>query len=305
MRVALAFTLASACLLAPLRASAIDVQACVTASEKGQRARAAGKLREARDQFLVCGADACPALVRKDCAQWQGELAASMPTVVFGAKDKHGRDLFDVTVSMDGEVLQKKLDGKSVAVDPGPHTFTFEAAGSAPATEKVLVKEGERARVIAVSFASGAAGAAGAGSTPGAAGPGPAPAGRDTGAETAGGGHTVWPWLVVGAGAVGVAFGAVWLATTPAFPAGCDPELKSCIRLGTDTDASFKDRQDQAGRHDTQPIEGAVIMGAGGVLVVGGLLWHFLEPTGGGKSALHVTPWTTAQSSGLSVGGAF
>src|SRR5689334_11089164 len=107
---------------APARA---DVQACLTASEKGQRARSAGKLREARENFVICGADSCPALVRHDCAQWNSELATTLPTVVFGAHDKSGRDLFDVTVSMDGEVLLKKLDGKSVTVDPGKHTFRF------------------------------------------------------------------------------------------------------------------------------------------------------------------------------------
>lgn len=298
MRSLLALVLGSAALLTPLHASATDVDACLAASERGQRARAAGKLREARDQFLVCSADACPALVRKDCGQWQGELAASMPTVVFGAKDKQGRDLFDVSVAMDGQPLQKKLDGKSVSVDPGPHTFTFETAGSASVAEKVLVKEGERARVISVTFG-------GAGASSGAAGSPSAHGERDQGTESGGRGHTVWPWLVVGAGVVTAAVGVVLIVTTPAFPAGCDADLKMCVRTATDTDASFRDRQEEAGRHDTQPVTGAVVAGAGGLLVVGGLLWHFLEPTGGGNSALRVSPWTSAQSTGVSLGGTF
>src|SRR4051812_253633 len=103
-----------------------DVKVCVAASEKGQQARAAGKLREAHDQFVVCGADACPTLVRKDCVQWNGEISQSRPTVVFAARDKQGKDFFDVTVVMDGEVLVRKLDGKPVTIDPGKHVFRFE-----------------------------------------------------------------------------------------------------------------------------------------------------------------------------------
>lgn len=140
--------------LASSRASA-DVQACLGASEKGQRARTAGKLREAREQFLLCSSDGCPAMVRRDCAQWQSEVIATLPSIVLGAKDRGGRDLFDVTVSVDGEPLVKKLDGKSLPIDPGPHTFKFEMAGAPPVIERALVKEGEKTRVITVTFAIG------------------------------------------------------------------------------------------------------------------------------------------------------
>src|SRR5215471_9806859 len=129
-----------------------DTSACIAASEKGQESRANGRLREAREQFKVCGADSCPAIVRRDCVQWLLEVVALAPTVVLGAKDREGRDLFDVTVTMDGEVLTQKLDGKSVMVDPGPHTFKFDAPGETAVTERVLVKEGEKARVVTVAF---------------------------------------------------------------------------------------------------------------------------------------------------------
>ncbi len=42
----------------------------------------------------------------------------------------------------------------------------------------------------------------------------------------------------------------------------------------------------------------------GGALVVGGLVWHFLEPTDK-KSGLRVSPWTTGRASGLTLGGSF
>ena len=266
-----------------------DVQACLAASEKGQQARAAGRLREAREHFVVCGGAGCPALVRTDCAQWKSELAQALPTVVFGARDKQGRDLFDVIVSMDGETIVKKLDGKAVTVDPGKHTFRFEAEGFPAVSETVLIKEGERARVVDVTFV------------------------REGDSETkvapAGGekGHTPYPWIVVGLGAVGVAAGAVLVVTAPDRPANCDASTEKCTRLPGQSDAAFRKNQEDAGTADSQPLLGYVVAGSGLALVAGGLLWHFLEPTGSEKpsTGLRVTPWTTGRSSGVTLGARF
>lgn len=100
-------------------------------------------------------------------------------------------------------------------------------------------------------------------------------------------GHTIYPWLVVGAGVVSLAVGVVLIATTPALPAGCFTETKECNLLAGETrdSASYKERRDEAGRHVNQPVIGAVVTGVGGALVVGGLVWHFLEPTGPKESA--------------------
>jgi len=276
--------------------SAADVQACLTASEKGQRARAAGKLREAREQFLVCGAEGCPALVRKDCTQWQGEVVALLPTVVFGAKDARGRDLFDVTITMDGEVLARRLDGKSVAVDPGPHTFRFEVAGSAPVIERALVKEGERARAITVTFVSSE------GDSSAAAAPTTAATTRADGGRS----HTAWPWIVVGVGGATLIGGLVVALTAPELPAGCDRDTEQCTPVAGETAESLDERRKQAGRSDGQPVFGAALAGAGAAVVVAGLVWHFLEPTGPSHAGVvRLTPWTSGSSSGLSLGGSF
>ena len=289
----------AATLLAPLRASATDVQACLGASEKGQRARAAGKLREAREQFLLCGGEGCPAMVRRDCTQWQGEVMSTLPSVVLGAKDKQGRDLFDVTVTMDGEVVARKLDGKAVAIDPGPHTFKFEIPGSTPVIERALVKEGEKTRVITVSFVEGGAAAAGDGGAPA----------TDVDHKTppaAEGGHTVLPWVVVGVGAATVIVGIVIVLAAPSLPAGCDQATKTCTRLANgETASDFAKRQEDAGRSESQPTEG-LIVGAVGLVVVGaGLLWHFLEPTGARTGSLRFSPWATAHGAGGAIGASF
>jgi hypothetical protein len=272
--------------------AAADVQACIAASEKGQRARSAGKLREARDHFTVCGAETCPALVRNDCAHWNAEVAAILPSVVFGARDKQGRDLFDVTVSMDGEVLLEKLDGRSVAVDPGKHTFRFETAGAEPITEVVLIKEGERARVVNVTFDM-------VGSES------PDREGAGSGAVSVSDeGHTPYPWVVAGIGAVGVVTGAILLLTSPERPANCSRDTQMCTRLPGQSAAEFIESREQAGRADSQPVLGLVVGGVGAALVAAGVVWHFLEPTGR-RTGVGLSPWTTGRASGLSFGGRF
>jgi hypothetical protein len=294
MRALVASSIASVLLLGAVTARAGDVEACLSASEKGQRARSSGKLREARDLFQACGAETCPAMVRRDCAQWQVVVTQALPTVVFGAKDGKGSDLFEVKVSMDGEVIVNKLDGKSVAVDPGPHTFQFEVAGLPPVTERALVKEGEKSRAMSVTFGPGAEGSA--------------PARGDKRATSDGGrGHTALPWIVVGVGAATVAVGAVVFLTAPELPTNCNASTKVCQKVpATETDAQLANDQDQAGKHDSQPVTGAIVMGAGAALVIGGLVWHFLEPTGPEqKAGVRVTPWTSASSAGVSLGGLF
>jgi hypothetical protein len=91
--------------LAPARAfadgkttAAEEKQACLTASDKGQQAKLEGKLRVAREQFIVCSRNECPALVRQDCTQWVTEVMAAIPSVVVGARDWQGHDVFAVKV---------------------------------------------------------------------------------------------------------------------------------------------------------------------------------------------------------------
>src|SRR5262249_42485296 len=127
----------------------------VSAYEKAQQLRGEAKLRAARDQLLVCSRPECPALVRQDCSQWMGEVQHALPSVVIAARDGTGHDVLAVRVSIDGVVVTETLDGKPIAVDPGPHKFKYETAGSAPIEEQVLVREGERNRPLTASFARG------------------------------------------------------------------------------------------------------------------------------------------------------
>src|SRR5262249_35454795 len=99
------------------------VVACARAAEQGQDLRTEGRFVKARQRFIECSHPSCPNLVRADCVRWLGELSPSIPTVVLVATTD-GRDLEDVSVSLDGEPFVSTLDGRAEPVDPGPHVFT-------------------------------------------------------------------------------------------------------------------------------------------------------------------------------------
>jgi hypothetical protein len=129
---------------------------CIAASEDAQTKKMNGQLRSAREKLVVCSSEACPKLVKKDCSGWLDEVDRAMPTVVFGVRDGHGTDLTEVRVSMDGAPLVDHLDGKAVAVDPGQHTFAFESSGLPSREDKIVVREGEKNRIVSVTLGAAA-----------------------------------------------------------------------------------------------------------------------------------------------------
>jgi hypothetical protein len=126
--------------------------ACIQASDEGQVLRDRGKLLAARARFLACSRDACPRLVRTDCAGWLADVDARIPSIVVSAQDPAGRDAADVKVTLNGEVISTRLDGLAIPVDPGEHRFRFERSGSPPIEETILLREGERRRAVSVRF---------------------------------------------------------------------------------------------------------------------------------------------------------
>jgi len=143
-----------------------DEAACIAASENEVSMRKAGRLQEALKQLAVCAAPTCSSEVNAECTKRIGEVKDALPTVVVRATDSGGNDLTDVKVSMDGASLVTKLDGLAVDVDPGAHTFLFEAADG-KTEQKVVITEGGKAQRITAAF--GAAGTAPVATTPGVA----------------------------------------------------------------------------------------------------------------------------------------
>jgi hypothetical protein len=130
----------------PLAARADD---CAASYERAQEHRTEGRLRSARAELLVCTQSTCATFIKNDCRRWLEEVDTAMPTVVFVAR-VNGKDSDQVRVSENNEPLALRLDGRSMALDPGKHTFTFEAPGAVPVTVQAMIGEGQKNRTIEV-----------------------------------------------------------------------------------------------------------------------------------------------------------
>src|SRR5215472_16985302 len=116
----------------PARAAADDTEACISASEHGQALAREHKLVAAREQFVACARDVCPAPILRDCAAKLATVEAGVATMVLVAQDYAGQTMTHVRVAMDGVPLATELDGKALEVDPGMHRFRFETTARAP-----------------------------------------------------------------------------------------------------------------------------------------------------------------------------
>jgi hypothetical protein len=130
----------------PASAAPAAPSPCSAANQKSIKFRANHKLRQARDQAMVCAATTCSAPIRTSCKKRAAALSTAIPTIVFMAKDNAGHDLTDVKVTMDGEALADRLDGTALSVDPGQHTFTFQIEGQSPSDQSFLIVEGQKDR---------------------------------------------------------------------------------------------------------------------------------------------------------------
>lgn len=139
----------------PRVSSAEDADAikksCREAHEDAQVSRNKGTLLAARKKLRICAAQICPSIVRADCVEWLDQIETRIPSIVVEAKADEG-DVFDVEVQVEGEPLATRLDGRAIEVDPGLHTFRFTRAGSPPIEQKTIVREGERSKLVAVSW---------------------------------------------------------------------------------------------------------------------------------------------------------
>jgi hypothetical protein len=229
-----AFAVAALVALAAPSARADDAKKqCTAAYDQAQSLRDAHKLREAREQLRICSQPSCTAFIAKDCTEWLDEVERSLPTVVLSAKDGAGRDLLQVRVSVDGQPLVQALDGKAVPVDAGPHTFRFEQADGASATQQILVKEGDK-NVGVAAVLSREAPAAVREAPRAISEPSPAPASQAAlHPDAPQAGRTIG-WVLGGTGVAGLAAGAVtgvlaittWNTATKECPthAGCSQQ---------------------------------------------------------------------------------
>lgn len=142
--------LGAAVALTSATAGADEKQQCLSSYVDGQTLRNQKRFGEAHGALLRCARDACPKEISADCATWLREVDASLPTVVFEARDADGRDRLDVRVLVDGLPFLEQIDGHAKSVDPGVHVFRYEATGAIPAEERVAIREGEKNRRLSV-----------------------------------------------------------------------------------------------------------------------------------------------------------
>ncbi len=145
----LAIAMALALVARPARAGDdTDKRVCLSTYVEAQAARQDGKLRTSEKALLQCARAVCPAPIRNDCVRWLREVTDAMPTVVLSATGPDGHDRPDVRVSLDGQPLVSRLDGRPLAIDPGEHLFRFESDTDGAVEERVVVREGEHDRAV-------------------------------------------------------------------------------------------------------------------------------------------------------------
>jgi hypothetical protein len=256
---------------------------CLDAAGDGQKLRDAHKLIEARDKFRVCAAAGCPSVVQGDCAGWLDAVEKNLPTVVLSAKTRAGAPMVDVRVSVDGQPFATKLDGDALAIDPGSHTFHFEAPDGATHDELAVVNEGGKNQVVAVILGA----AASAPQTPAA----PQAATASGGTGTPSNPLRTWGWVIGGVGVAGLAVGAVF-----GLVAAGDKSKAHC------------DAADFCDPGTTGAIKSAALVSdvgwiAGGLLTAGGLgLVLFAPSTKSGEQAgVRISPLIAGSAGGVSL----
>jgi tetratricopeptide (TPR) repeat protein len=135
-------------------------------------------------------------------------------------------------------------------------------------------------------------------------------------------GHTPWPWVLVGIGGAAIVAGAIVRFTAPALPEGCNRSNEKCSYLDANVSdnpqgnqreptpeekADLDSRRATAGKAVAQPKVGLGIAVAGAALALGGLVWHYLEPTGPKEAAskTKLQPTFSPGYAGLTLGGSF
>lgn len=134
------------------KTTAMDpLQVCVDSHDRARKALETRTLFAARAQLRSCNDPGCPIAIRAECGEWLNQAELEVPTVVLSATDDT-RDLEDVRVDVDGKLLSNHFDGEPVELLPGPHTLTFELPDGRRKEMRIVVKIGEKNRVVHAHF---------------------------------------------------------------------------------------------------------------------------------------------------------
>jgi hypothetical protein len=231
---------------------------CIETHSRAQDARDRGQLADAKRLFLLCAQSSCPALIQSDCSKFGEDLARSVPSVSFSARDPKGNDLPDTQVFVDGNPVATRLDdGKAHDLDPGKHTIKFVHNGK-ESTATVVLAVGERGRNISVTI----------GEAP--AGPSTEPARPSTEQATTTESRPTLPLVVAGLGGALLVTGGVLLGVgLGGVPGRCSTSSNECA--APPGDPVFDDASSSVNLANL-----GLGLGIGGAIIgLGGLIWYF------------------------------
>jgi hypothetical protein len=125
-----------------------DAQQCIAENEIATKQRAAGKLGEAKQHYVACGAADCPAVVRDECQTLAQKMESSLSTIVIVLVDAKGNDVTGARIFVDGSKSAEPLDGHALILDPGTHKISVESPSGGSIEETLVAREGEKNRRV-------------------------------------------------------------------------------------------------------------------------------------------------------------
>ncbi len=129
-----------------------SVGACVDNYKTGLDNEQAGHLKQARELFIRCAKASCGSPLRDECTTRFTQLSTDIPSVVPVVTDDAGSPQTDIEVRVDGERLTSSLDGHSFLLDPGVREFSFSREGRVFATQRLMIVQGQRNRLVSASL---------------------------------------------------------------------------------------------------------------------------------------------------------
>ena len=132
--------------------TADSVAACVDNYKSGLDNEQSGHLKQARELFIRCAKASCGSPLRDECTTRFTQLSTDIPSVVPVVTDDAGSPQTDVEVRVDGERLTSSLDGHSFLLDPGVREFSFSKDGRVFATQRLMLIQGQRNRLVSASL---------------------------------------------------------------------------------------------------------------------------------------------------------
>jgi hypothetical protein len=124
---------------------------CSASHARSQELRLDGKLLEARIELRTCSDSACPSALQADCAGWLAEVHQSIPSVEFLLEVPAGVER-KPKVLVDGQALDSARQGEPFELNPGAHVFRFELEGYPVQEQTLVIRQGEKRRVLRVQF---------------------------------------------------------------------------------------------------------------------------------------------------------